>query len=139
MTQQGKVISLEDGFVHVQIRQKTACEGCHQKAECGECASFISIKAENACDAREGDVVEIYTATARVLFYSVAVFLLPLILAFAGYFLGELLFHRQLFSILFSLLMLVLSFVLLRFTLDRHAQGSCMHRAVCIVKQPLEE
>ena len=139
MTQQGTVVFAEKGFVQVRIERKSACAGCHQSDGCHNCASALIVRAENRCAAVEGDTVEVETPTARVLFYSVAVFLLPLLLAFGGYFLCALLCDMQILSVLSFFLVLILSFLLLRFTLDRRAEKGCAHRAVRITNGCMEE
>lgn len=88
------VVELNGAIATVETERTSACEGCHKKAE-GENCSVCSLmgsgrklrsKAENRAGARVGDRVSVETATSRVLFYAALVFVLPILLAVAGWF-----------------------------------------------------
>ena len=87
-----KVVELQGNTAMVETERTSACEGCH-KAEngCSVCSLMgsgrkLRSKAENRAGARVGDRVSVETATSRVLFYAALVFILPILLAVAGWF-----------------------------------------------------
>lgn len=116
MLTKGKVLSIDNNVAIVEVERKSACDGCH-KNETGEGCSICSLtggnrkfsaKALNKIGAKVGDTVEIASASSRVLFYSMLVFILPVIIGIAFYFIAEALFHTE----LYNYLALVLGFVL---------------------------
>lgn len=88
-----KVIATEGKVATVEVKRKSACEGCHKMTlgeGCGVCSllgsdSRFEAKAENGLGARVGDRVEVETGTGRVLFYSALVFLLPVVVGILLY------------------------------------------------------
>ena len=79
-----------DGTALVQCRRTTACSGnCTQ---CGGCAEaepqLLEVRAKNSVGAKTGDRVVVVSATGQILGAAAAVYLLPLLLLFAGYFLA---------------------------------------------------
>lgn len=116
MLTKAKVLSIDNNVAIVEVERKSACDGCH-KNETGEGCSICSLtggnrkfsaKALNKIGAKVGDTVEITSASSRVLFYSMLVFILPVIIGIAFYFIAEALFHTE----LYNYLALVLGFVL---------------------------
>ena len=116
MLTKAKVIEIDKNIAVVEVERKSACDGCH-KNETGEGCSICSLtggnrkfsaKAMNNVGAKVGDTVEIASASSRVLFYSLLVFILPVVIGIAMYFAAEMLFHAE----LYSYLALVLGFVL---------------------------
>lgn len=94
MLTKAKVLSTEGNVALVEVERSSACEGCH-KNESGEGCSVctltggnrkFSAKALNSARASVGDVVEITSSSSRVLFYSALVFLLPVVIGLAFYF-----------------------------------------------------
>ena len=87
MEQLVKVKSLRpDGKAEVIRIRESACSGdCHQCSGCGAAKETILFTAENPVDARPGDLVRVETRAAPVLMGAAVVYLLPLILFFAGY------------------------------------------------------
>ena len=93
MKTKAKVISLSGEFAVVESARTSACEGCHKAQEengCSVCSMMGSdrmmrSKAKNTVGAQVGDSVWIESKTSRMLWYAVLVFLLPLLLAFAGF------------------------------------------------------
>ena len=79
----------------VEVSRTSACEGCHAKAEgCSACVSFgdgrkAQAKADNAIGAAIGDRVIVETESSTVLLYAALIFLLPLALGSAAYFLFQ--------------------------------------------------
>ncbi len=92
MEQKGKIISCSGDISKVLVVRSTACNSCHRKDSCNEamflgCAdSKVEIEANNLCNAQIGDSVELYSSSAKSLFYAFLCFVLPIILAFLAYF-----------------------------------------------------
>ena len=59
---------------------------CHKCAGCGAVRQTVTVQAENDIHARPGDVVYIESGSAVVLRAAALVYVLPLVLFFAGYF-----------------------------------------------------
>ena len=87
MQEIGMVVETKGRFATVEVRRKSACEGCHQHAEgCSACSIFISdakhrVSVENEINAKIGDRVVLEATTERVLSYAVLVFIVPLVVA----------------------------------------------------------
>ena len=94
MRTKAKVISLDGEIAVVETQRVSACEGCHKAEEgkgCSVCTLMgasdraLQAKASNRVGARVGDTVWIESATSRMMFYAVLVFLLPLFMALVGF------------------------------------------------------
>lgn len=86
----------EKGIAVVKVERQSACEGCHKATEEGGCSVCTLLGGKNAAHARArntvgavvGDRVAIESRTSRILSYAALVFLLPVALLLAGYFIG---------------------------------------------------
>ena len=77
---------LPQGRAEVSVVRRSACSGdCHRCAGCGAVTQTVTVQAENVIRAQEGDWVYIESGSAAVLGAAVVVYLLPLLLFFAGY------------------------------------------------------
>ena len=84
-------------YAIVETERKSACDGCHKSENgegCAMCRIFggsakVSAKARNTVGAAVGDKVEIASSSARMLLYAAAVFILPIVLAIAAYFVAN--------------------------------------------------
>ncbi len=140
MIQKGTVVHIQGEYAYVLVRRSNACEGCHRERTCDDCtATMMTVKARNCCSAAEQDVVEVSTSDQKLLFYALAVFVLPFVPAFLAYFLGELLFDAVSVSVVFFLSALVLTFLVLRLTLDRRARDRCDLQITAVVKEKTAE
>lgn len=71
----------------VCVTRKSACSGdCHKCAGCGAVEQTLTVVAANDIHAAPGDMVYIESYGAMVLCAAVLVYVLPLVLFFAGYF-----------------------------------------------------
>lgn len=88
MVQKAKVLSVQDnGIAEILVERESACgHDCGSCAGCGLRAAPIKTYARNTKGACVGDTVEIESESRKVLFFAGAVYLLPLILFFAAYF-----------------------------------------------------
>lgn len=82
------VVKTDGKFATVETERKSACEGCHKAEEggCSVCSLMggdrkIATKALNSVGAKVGDVVTIESKTARMLWYGLLVFILPIVIA----------------------------------------------------------
>ena len=78
-----------DGRADIILVRESACSGdCHKCSGCGAAKETMIVTAENPIRAGVGDFVTLTSDTASVMKAVVVVYLLPLVLFFAGYALG---------------------------------------------------
>ena len=83
-------------YAVVEAQRKSACDGCHKNENgegCAMCKIFggeatLRANARNPVGAKVGDKVEIESSSARMLSYALIVFILPLVLCIAVYFIA---------------------------------------------------
>ena len=95
MTQQGTIKKLlPDGMAEIEVTRRSACG--HDCAKCGGCGGLetqtLYVTARNRAKADVGERVLIEGETGQVLGLAVLVYVLPIVLFFAGYALGSVLF-----------------------------------------------
>ena len=79
----------DNGTAQVICIRESACSGdCHKCSGCGAAKEAILVTADNPIDARVGDLVNIRSETGPVLKAAMVLYMLPLILFFAGYAVG---------------------------------------------------
>jgi len=80
----------DNGTAQVIHIRESACSGdCHKCSGCGAAKEAVLFTAANPIGARRGDLVKVESATGPVLKAAVVLYILPLVLFFLGYFLGE--------------------------------------------------
>ena len=80
----------DDGTATVLCVRESACSGdCHKCSGCGAQKETMIVTAENPIRAEVGDFVTLTSDTASVMKAVVAVYLMPLVLFFAGYAMGH--------------------------------------------------
>ena len=93
MKQKVMVLSTSGNMARVSYRRPTACHGDCSKCAggCGSMAAKeeIIVSAENLIDAKTGDSVYIEGETKKVAWAIVLVYVIPVVLFLAGYFLGQ--------------------------------------------------
>ena len=92
MTQQVKVLeTFADGTAKVIHIRQSACSGdCHQCSGCGAQQEKLILTVENPIGAERGDLVILHCESGPVLKAAAVLYMLPLVLFFAGYGLGAL-------------------------------------------------
>ena len=92
MQQLVKVLSCDaDGSAKVACLRQSACSGdCHKCSGCGAAKETMLLKAENLIGACKGDLVVIQSQTGPVMKAVGVFYVLPMILFFVGYWLGDL-------------------------------------------------
>ena len=78
-----------DGTAQVIVVRESACSGdCHKCSGCGAAKEAIVFTAMNPIGAGAGDLVNLHSETGPVLKAAAVLYMLPLVLFFAGYGLG---------------------------------------------------
>ena len=90
MQQKVKVLTVSaDATAQVMHIRQSACSGdCHKCSGCGAVEEKLIFTAHNPIGAGPGDVVVVATETVPVLKAAAMLYMLPLVLFFAGYLLG---------------------------------------------------
>lgn len=84
-----------DGTAQVVHARQSACSGdCHKCAGCGAAQETLLLTARNPIGAVPGDLVKLQSASGPVLGAAAVLYVLPLLLFFAGYLAGALLWGR---------------------------------------------
>ena len=79
-----------DGTAQVVHERLSACSGdCHKCAGCGAAKETMLLTADNPIGARQGDLVVISSRSSPVLAAAAVLYVLPLVLFFLGFLLGE--------------------------------------------------
>lgn len=91
MEQKARVHSVEaDGTARVMVIRESACSGdCHKCSGCGAAKETLIFEAVNPIGAKPGEVVIVGSESGPVLTGAAILYMLPLILFFLGYFLGD--------------------------------------------------
>ena len=85
----------DDGTAQVIHIRQSACSGdCHKCAGCGAAQETLILTAQNPVGAEPGDIVVISAGSGMVLAGAAVLYILPLVLFFAGYALGAALWQR---------------------------------------------
>lgn len=81
---------LPDGRAEFIKIRESACSGeCHKCSGCGAAKETMIAVAENPIGAQAGDFVHVSTDSRQILGMAMLVYVLPLVLFFAGYALGD--------------------------------------------------
>ena len=81
-----------DGTAMVIHVRESACSGdCHKCSGCGAAKEAVLFEAVNAIGARRGDLVKVESATGPVMKAAVVLYVIPLVLFFLGYYIGDVL------------------------------------------------
>ena len=90
MQQRVKVLSCgADGTAQVACLRQSACSGdCHKCSGCGAVEQTMVFTARNLIGAKPGELVIVESETGPVLKAAMVLYMMPLVLFFAGYALG---------------------------------------------------
>lgn len=95
MQQKAQVIrSVSPGYVEVKVRRTSACASAHNCGSCDHCSMMenapeIVVVAKDEKGAQVGDTVTVESATSSVLGAALTLYIVPFLLFFLGYFLGQ--------------------------------------------------
>lgn len=82
----------ENGTATVFLQRESACSGdCHKCSGCGAAKEVMIFEAQNPIGAQRGDLVVIESKTGPVMKAVGVFYVLPLVLFFLGYYLGDVL------------------------------------------------
>ncbi len=111
MTESGKVVRTEGDEAYVRLKKNPNCSGCRM---CGfkRGMEYVDVKADNPVGAVSGDDVIIETAKDNSLKAAAIVYLLPLLFAAVGVFIGFLL-KSEILAVALCLIMLVLGYIII--------------------------
>ena len=85
----------DDGTAQVVLQRESACSGdCHKCSGCGAAKQTLFVTAENPIHAPQGALVVMHSQSGPVLAAAAMLYMVPLVLFFLGYFLGETLWQR---------------------------------------------
>ena len=85
----------DDGTATVMLQRESACSGdCHKCSGCGAAKEVMVFQARNPIGASRGDLVVIESKTGPVMKAVGVFYVLPLVLFFLGYWLGDVLLSR---------------------------------------------
>lgn len=81
---------LPEQKAEIFLVRESACSGdCHKCSGCGAAKETMIAVAENPIGAKTGDFVKVSSDTRQILGMATLVYILPLVLFFGGYALGE--------------------------------------------------
>ena len=79
-----------DGTATVIHIRESACSGdCHKCSGCGAAKEAILLEAQNPIGAKPGDLVKVESDTGPVLKAAAVMYMVPMILFFVGYAIGD--------------------------------------------------
>lgn len=79
----------DNGTAQVICIRESACSGdCHKCSGCGAAKETIFLTADNPIGAQAGDLVKLRSDTGPVLKAALIMYMMPLVLFFAGYAIG---------------------------------------------------
>ena len=79
-----------DGTATVIHIRESACSGdCHKCSGCGAAKEAIVLEAQNPIGAKPGDLVKVESETGPVLKAAAVMYMVPMILFFVGYAVGD--------------------------------------------------
>ena len=85
----------DDGTATVIHIRESACSGdCHKCSGCGAAKEAIVLEAANPIGAKPGDLVHVEAASGPVLKAALVMYMLPMVLFFAGYAVGAALWQQ---------------------------------------------
>ena len=85
----------ENGTARVMHIRQSACSGdCHKCSGCGAAQETLTLTALNPIGAKAGDLVVIESQSGPVLAAAAVLYVLPLVMFFAGYLAGSLLWEK---------------------------------------------
>lgn len=85
----------DDGTALVVRVRESACSGdCHKCSGCGAQKQVVLLRAVNAINAEAGELVNVRSESGPLLAGAAVIYMLPIVLFFLGYLIGELLWQQ---------------------------------------------
>lgn len=114
MYSEGFVLKTEGEYATVGVKRQTACDTC--RAQCGghcDKASTVETVVKNTLCAEVGDKVMLYTVTSTVMKFAFETFVMPIIMAIAGFVIPRLLNADVTLCGILSAVTFLMSFVII--------------------------
>ena len=83
MKQTAKVMSSQGTTATVEVKRPSACSGCKRSGSCLACGKIVTETARNDIGALTGDTVTVESSSSRIIAYAAAVFVLPVAVGLA--------------------------------------------------------
>jgi len=132
MEQIGVVIKVDGENAVVNIKRTSACGG-----SCNDCAGCETTEQQfeviNHVGAKVGQIVKIEMKDSYILFSAFLLYIIPLVMFFIGYAVGYSIFPNELAGGMFGLLLLALSYVIIKM-IDRKYIRNNKHRKAVITR-----
>ncbi|MBN2041048.1 MAG: SoxR reducing system RseC family protein [Spirochaetes bacterium] len=127
MNEEGTVVRVEGNRARVLATRGSACESCGSRSLChpfGGNSKNVEIEAINAANARVGNVVNISIQSSTVMKAAFIVYMIPILMLFAGVFLGKWFadknnYDADLISLLAGIFAFSVTFLILKLTSKR--------------------
>ena len=112
MRERGMVSEVKDGFITVKIQRMSSCgENC---ASCGACRNKEhTVVVRNTVNAKKGDSVMLEISSEKIMRAAFLVYVIPLMLLIAGYYLASCFTQKTLICIISAFSFMLIAFVLL--------------------------
>lgn len=118
MQTKARVTAIDGKYATVEVQRTSACEGCHKATDggCSVCSMLgsdrkMAARARNTVGAAVGDIVMIESKTSRMLWYALLVFILPIVLCIAGWFIASAITESQGLRVLGAAIGFVATFI----------------------------
>jgi sigma-E factor negative regulatory protein RseC len=121
MAEIGEVIEVKEPYVVVRLIRSEACGKCNA-CSVGLQSTEMILEAENRCDAKLGDQVEIFI-----------MYVIPLFALMAGLVIGYMIFENELLIFGIGILMMATSYILIRMNEKRFKTSE--FRPIALSKQ----
>lgn len=146
MQTKATVIQTQGERAIVEVERQAACDGCHKNKDGGGCSicsltgasKKFEATALNRVGAKVGDRVTVTTETGKVLGYAALVFMLPLLVGLAFYFLAVLFTEREIWQYVALVFGFALSLLFVWLYARRVSKTRCDVEIVEILKQKEE-
>jgi sigma-E factor negative regulatory protein RseC len=122
MAESGQVVEIKEQLVVVRLERKEACASC-KACVAGIEAKDMFIEAENLCDAKIGDWVNISLEQSSFLKAVFIVYTIPLIALLVGLGIGYLIFNNELGTVIVGFSLLAISFLTLKMNEKHFSKG----------------
>lgn len=134
MAESGLVTEVKNNLVVVKLERQEACAKC-KACIAGLESKEMFIEAENLCNAKVGDVVNVSIKNSSFIKAVFIIYTIPCIALLLGLFIGYLFSKKEIVSILVGFSFLALSYLLIKLNEKRFNTGKYRPIAEEIVKK----
>lgn len=132
MQETGEVVSVTNNTLKVRIYRKSACgDGC---ASCGLCKNNENIiEVKNSVNAQIGDKVTLEISSGKLFKAAFLVYIIPLIMLIAGYYIGRIFTKNEGLCVLSAFLLMIISLIAISIY-DRRLKGKFTPQVISIIE-----